>query len=277
MNNSLPFVTDFAIQNYMSAEKGIVFAAEHGFQVWYIDLDIKEDKLDNWDTARINQLHNLIKKYMIKPILHSSFTAPLAVNIQELRQAGIQTVKKEIDLAYQLNAPIIIHGGAVSKINTCKSSKESATRTYLSSLLELQEYANKFNVSLYLENLCNFINDQSYHYVFSEVEEFQYILDQIDLSLYLDIGHANLSNNCPIDIFKQFNKRIVGMCFSNNDGINDLHLDIEDGNIDYKELVKSIIETKWNGLVAFETRNQIARQNITSIVNIYNSLSYKNK
>ncbi len=59
------------------------------------------------------------------------------------------------------------------------------------------------------------------------------------------------------------------MSFSNNNGNKDQHLSILNGQIDYMEMVKLIIQKKWEGLIAFETRNRITKDNITDLIQIY--------
>jgi sugar phosphate isomerase/epimerase len=272
MNNNLPFVSNFAIHNYMKAEEGIIDAAKSNFQVWYIDLGFSDENPRRWNNNRIDQLILLTENYKVKPILHSNFSAPLASSHENSRLEGVIMVKEEINLAHRLNAPLIIHGGAIHSSSMTKEIKASAIETYLYSLIELKAYADNLNVNLYLENLCNDINDNTVHYVFSEVDEFQYILDRIDLPLYLDIGHANLCGENPINIIEKFHHKIIGMCFSNNNGIIDQHLDIEEGIIDYKELIKYVLKVNWRGLIAFETRNKISQQNIIKINKLYRSV-----
>jgi L-ribulose-5-phosphate 3-epimerase len=264
-----PFVTTYAIQNYLSAEDGIIEAHKNNFDHWYIDASLDGEKPSNWDLHRINNMKKLCQHYQVTPVLHGNFKVPLASDVEELQATSIEYVKKEIDLAHEFNAPLIIHGGAIVEPRLIKSTKKKSLARFLLSLDQLLNYAKSKNVDIFIENLSNYKNFSPFHYIFTHPEEVAYVLDKIpEVKIFFDVGHANIGND-PIGFFTQFQKSIIGMSFSNNNGVNDQHLSLEKGKIDYIALVSEIIKANWKGMIAFETRGRNPARSINDLKKIY--------
>ena len=236
----LPFVTAYAIQNYLQAEDGIIDACKNDFSHWYIDASLESERPGSWNSLRIDNMKQLCNQHGITPIIHGNFKIPLAADVDELQIAAIDYVKKEIDLAYEFDAPLIVHGGAIVEPRLINSTKKKSLERFLVSLDKLINYAATKNVDLFLENLSNYKNYTPFHYIFTSPEDVDYVLRKIpDIKLFIDIGHANIGNN-PLDFITNFHKSIIGMSFSNNNGVNDQHLALEKGQIDYVKVVSEI-------------------------------------
>lgn len=266
---SLPFVTGFALQNYSQAEKSIIDASIAGYQYWYIDGSMSSDIPKNWDINRIKNMISLIEQYNVRPIYHGNFKVPLSSDVDEIRLAAIQYTKKEIDLASELSAPLIIHGGAVVEPRLVNKVKKEALNNFLYSLDDLSRYARSKNVIIYLENLSNYQNYRPFHYIFTHEKEFDFILSETDAKFFLDLGHANIGNDSPGAIFQKYHQRIVGMSFSNNNGQHDQHLSLKKGTIDYSEIVAAICSVGWKGMIAFETRDASPGKSMIDLADIY--------
>ncbi len=269
LSTCLPFVTGYALQNYSCAEQGILDASENGYQYWYMDASLPFNLSKTWDTLRIKNIIYNMECYSVKPILHGNYKVPLASDVEELRLAALDYTKKEIDLASVLSGPLIIHGGVIVEPRQMNTIKKEALNNFLCSIEELANYASKKNVSIYLENLSYYKNYRPFSYIFTHDEEFDYLLSRTDLPFFLDVGHANIGNESPKDIFRKYAGRIVGMSLSNNNGQQDQHLSLMDGNIDYKEFVACIEACQWKGIIAFETRNQSPIGSIHELTQIY--------
>lgn len=265
-----PFVLGYALQEYFSAEEGILAAKKANYSHWYIDGSLESDVPNQWNSHRIDALLHQMEQYHITPLFHGNFKAPLASDVQELRQAAIAYTKKEIDLASVLQAPIILHGGAIVEPRLVNKLKREALENYLDTLYILSEYAYKRNVRIYLENLSNYKHYKPFHYIFTHIEEFDYILPRIpELKLFLDIGHANIGEGKPIEIIKKYHQQIIGMSLSNNDGLRDQHLALDQGNIDYQNIITAILQCDWQGIIAFETRGRTPAESIEDLCKLY--------
>ncbi len=273
-HTNAPFIKGFALQPYLKAEDGLVYAAAHGYNYWYIDGSLTTDCIDEWNDARIEALKNKYIEHKIQPIFHGNFKAPLASDVLMLRKAAIEYTKREIDISEKLGCALIIHGGVVVEPRTIASVKKSALNGLIESIKELKEYAAKKNVAIWLENLSNYPNYRPFTYIATSKDEFAYILDQVDIPIIFDIGHANVNSIIPVDeFFLSFHNKIAAISMSNNNGTLDQHLDLDSGSINYHNFVRIMLTTGWTGIIAFETRNVTPRKSIHSLCNIIETLN----
>jgi len=277
-NSSINFVDGFALQSYLQAEEGLIYAANHKYDYWYVDGSIHSDFIDKWNDERIENLLAAIQTHNVKPIFHGNFKVPLSSDVEILRLCAIDYIKKEIDICEKFKCPLIIHGSAVIEPRKIVSVKKLALNNLINSLEILQEYAKLKNVELWLENLSNYPNYKPFHYIGTTIDEFSYILEKIKISLFLDFGHANINAPYPAeDFFTNFHPHIAGISMSNNDGKTDQHLKLEDGNMNYQNIVRTIINSKWHGIVGFETRNANPSKSIQSLQSMTNSVVSEQK
>ena len=268
------FVDGFALQSYLTAEEGLSYAAQHHYDYWYIDGSIHTDFIDQWTDHRIEKLLILCQKHNIKPIYHGNFKVPLASDVESLRLCAVEYVKKEIDICAKLNCPLIMHGSAVIEPRKVLLAKKIALKGLIKSLQTLQQYANDRNVTLWLENLSNYPNYKPFSYIGTTREEFLFILSEVEIRLFFDFGHANVNaKDCVEDFFKTFMPHIAGVSMSNNDGKLDQHLALEDGSIDYRNIVKLMIDNHWHGIVGFETRNALPQESINTFKSLTHAAS----
>lgn len=276
---SLPFVNALAHQKYLIAEKSIIEAVQSHCTHWYLDGSLYEDMVDKWNDIRVQQLKDMIITHNCKPIFHGNFKAPLASDVLNFSEAAISYVKKEIDLCSKINAPLIIHAGAIVEPRAVLRAKKVGLQNYARAVKILSEYASLKNVTLLLENLSNYKNNRPFHYLFTNYEEYEYIFTQIEkcnisnVFLFFDVGHSNVGNQDTTKVFTDFNYYIKGISLSNNDGSKDQHREIMTGSLNYYELVEAILKTRWYGLVAFETRGINTRNALSQLEIIYNELT----
>ncbi len=177
---------------------------------------------------------------------------------------------REIDLASNFAAPVIIHGSVIVEPRLIIKSKQKAIENFLHSVNQITGYAKKKNVEIYIENLSNYVNYRPFHYIFTTADEFRYIFDNVkDAKFFLDIGHANVCGGNIPDLINEFWRNIAAMSLSNNDGVRDQHLRLTCGKIDYHKIVKTIINCGWSGLIAFETRGVTPENSLRDLYNIY--------
>jgi L-ribulose-5-phosphate 3-epimerase len=110
--------------------------------------------------------------------------------------------------------------------------------------------------------------------VLTNYAEFRHILDRVpDAKFILDCGHANVGNVNPFEGFEEFSHRIVAMSLSQNDGDRDDHLPLSKGNIIYSDLLALIEKSKWQGIIAFETRGRDPMKSLEDLRAMYLSYS----
>jgi L-ribulose-5-phosphate 3-epimerase len=269
-----PFVTGFALQSYLSAEEGIHEAAVNQYSYWYIDGSVSTEAPSAWSEKRIANINNMISKLQVRPVYHGNYKVPLASDVPELRMTAIEYTKKEIALAAQLSASIIIHGGVVVEPRLVTKVKQKAIENYLDSIKILTNYAETKKVQIFLENLSNYKKYKPFHYIFTHEEEFDFILRELpSVRLLLDLGHANICEGKPIQLIKKYYPHIAAMSLSNNNGNKDQHLALHKGSIDYKEVVETIISVGWKGIIAFETRGRSPLNSANDLLNLYHHVT----
>jgi sugar phosphate isomerase/epimerase len=90
---------------------------------------------------------------------------------------------------------------------------------------------------------------------FDSPEVFARILQDIPgLKLHLDVGHCNINQerNLTADFFEGFNNMIEHIHFSDNNGLDDDHLPLGCGNIDWEEIINIIKHYKFDKTITLE-------------------------
>jgi len=126
-----------------------------------------------------------------------------------------------------------------------------AWQSNLKAVKQLYRTARNYGVRIGLENLwsSDLLAD------IGEIFAFFRELD-CDVGLTLDVGHANLTGYATL-FFDAFKDRIIHLHVSDNDGVEDQHWEMGEGNIDWKQIAEKTRELKYNGLVIVEGMEQV--------------------
>lgn len=269
--HTLPdYMSGSIIQQYHGAEAGAEHAHKHGYTHWYIDGANKEDRPGQWSQIRIKKMRNLIQELGVTPVYHGNFKAPLGSDVAELRAAALKYLKTEIDLSAELGAPLILHGGGIVEPRGVREALKLALEGYTETVAEAQEYAEARGVELWLENLSNYRKFHPFYYVFTNIEEYRFVLDRVPgIKMLYDVCHETVGGGDPVEVFKELHSHIAAFSFSDTDGMRDSHWPLGVGTIDWNGLTKAIIEKDWYGMVAFETRNVDPVENIRFVTDLY--------
>lgn len=105
---------------------------------------------------------------------------------------------------------------------------------------------NKIDVSFYLENVM----EKDHEFLLKLHDR----IDQSNFKICLDIGHVNKNSKHALsDWIKQLNKRIGYVHLHNNYGVNDDHNGIDNGNIDIKRTLNSLLQYAPEAVWSLET------------------------
>ena len=117
--------------------------------------------------------------------------------------------------------------------------------TKIGMLRKLCVKAEEYDIQLCLENTAE--NVRLMEILFEYVP---------DLWFCLDIGHANLWNNHPVDFIDAFSSRLRHVHIHDNHGgfseDSDLHLAPGEGNIDFSEIFSALSSIQYSELLTFE-------------------------
>jgi sugar phosphate isomerase/epimerase len=268
----LPFATGIASQEYLVAEEGAIRAQEEGCSDWYGDVSLPSDHAHEWSAERRRSLRKLADGLGVRPILHGNFRAPLATEIPEIRAGVVAYVLTELELANDLGAPLIIHGGALVDPRPTESGRWSALQRFLRLVEEVLAAAEKIDVDVWIENLSHYPRFRPFTYVFTRYGDYVAARDFIpDAGFIFDIGHANVSQAPPLRLFHEFRQSIKAISVSDNDGRADSHVGLGRGNAPIADLVGSIKDADWRGVVAFETRGTPVHEGVQALMSYVRS------
>jgi sugar phosphate isomerase/epimerase len=116
-------------------------------------------------------------------------------------------------------------------------------------LKDLAEYGLQNDVIVCLENVSE-----------TAVELAMVIEEVPNLQLTLDIGHAQLltSENASFEIIRRFGRHVRHVHAHDNLGgdalIDDLHLPIGDGSIDFRGIIRDLIRSGYDGTMTLEMK-----------------------
>ena len=191
---------------------------------------------------------DILESYNLKYSIHSPF---MDVNIAALqdksRLNSIKQIKDSIDLANKINAEaVVIHPGLAPFLAN-KYFLDKVYETANNSIKELGEYGRDLGVLATLENMPTFDG-----MLYNNMEDLHNLLTSLDMSMTLDIGHANHSGYSPDQMIFDSIKHIH---IHDNFGDEDAHLALGEGSIELKYIVNSLEEKNYDGIYIIEVND----------------------
>ena len=191
---------------------------------------------------------DILESYNLKYSIHSPF---MDVNIAALqdksRLNSIKQIKDSIDLANKINAEaVVIHPGLAPFLAN-KYFLDKVYETANNSIKELGEYGRDLGVLVTIENMPTFDG-----MLYNNMEDLHNLLTSLDMSMTLDIGHANHSGYSPDQMIFDSIKHIH---IHDNFGDEDAHLALGEGSIELKYIVNSLEEKNYDGIYIIEVND----------------------
>jgi len=258
--------TMWAFKNYPNLNDFFYVSKQLGFQKIELNHQIDSQMLSqvNLDHYRFSSVHEPCPADISsKELVDRDWL--ISANEEDSRILGVKAVMKSIELAHQLNAPVvIIHCGTVPftlnyewKLRTLfkagntrsdeylqiKSQFEQARKNLIGprlqavnqSLKELIEYASRYNVRLGLENRYHYMDIPS----IGEMDELLHLCDASQMGFIYDVGHAQALDRLGFypheEWLKRFSSRMIGCHLHDVVGLID-HYAPGLGEIDFKSI-----------------------------------------
>ena len=120
------------------------------------------------------------------------------------------------------------------------------TLYWYKALQKLVPEAEKFGIKLLIEHFrCNDLSLSILENLFAQFSQ---------IGFHLDVGHANLSvsENMTPELLRKFGNRLAHVHISDNFGVDDLHLPLYCGNIDWNMIVKNLKSSDYNDTITLE-------------------------
>ncbi len=233
--------------------KPFSFLLKHLPKVDVNHIEIPDEGLHTLNQRRVRSLKKITNANNIDLVVHAPWAGiNIAVPSPILRSAILKRLEKSINYAKQLNCHLwIFHPGFKTALSHIYPGKD--WQQNLNSVHTLLKVARREGVNIAIENI-----PEPFPNLMKNVGDFQRFYEELDgdVGMVLDVAHANLNGQIQ-DFMKQFHNKIVHMHVSDNDGVNDKHLGIGYGNIDWVGVVKTVRESKYDNLIILESTDHI--------------------
>jgi sugar phosphate isomerase/epimerase len=216
-------------------------------------IEILDDGTHDLNKTRINQLREAAKSYGLTYSLHAPFAdINIGTPAKPMLEASMKRLKQSLSNANAIDAKMWVFHPA-QRTGIGQFYPDADFKTMCQSIEELYSEAEEYGLNLALENLPN-----KYWFLMSTPAEFMRLYKEINLpiGITLDLGHANLEAQIQ-PFINQLADKIVHIHASNNDGTDDQHNGVMDGNIDYQQFAKSLKKIGYDKTVVVESMRKV--------------------
>lgn len=191
----------------------------------------------------------LLESFNLKYSVHSPF---MDVNIAALqdksRIQSVNQIKNSIDLASKINAEaVVVHPGLASFL----ANKYFIDKVYdfaNESIKEIGDYGKDLGILTTIENMPGFDG-----MLYQNIKDLDNLLVGLDMTMTLDIGHANhVGYSAEGMIFDS----IKHIHIHDNFGDDDAHLALGEGSIKLNDIVNTLESKKYNGIYIIEVNDK---------------------
>ncbi|MBE6502229.1 MAG: sugar phosphate isomerase/epimerase [Methanobrevibacter thaueri] len=219
-------------------ENVLEFIEELGIEYAEIVHQYPHDKID------IESLESFNLKYSV----HAPF---MDVNIAALQEKSrlnsIMQIKESIDFANKINAEaVVVHPGLATFLAN-KYFLDTVYEFANESIREIGDYGRDLGVLTTIENMPTFDG-----MLYKNMNDLNDLLVSLDMSMTLDIGHANHAGYSPDEMIFDSIKHIH---MHDNFGDDDAHLSFGEGSIDLKSIVNKLEEKSYDGIYIIEVND----------------------
>lgn len=273
MNNNLKRKYGLNIFN-QQIEDHFEYASANGLQ--HIEINLSQEKLsiETYGADRIIKLRELSKAHNIT----LSFHIPYYINISEivlpLRKSSIIYLLKCIHVASELKAThVTLHVGKFYWFPVGPWMRKKSLNRFIKSIRKVLKVCEDKNVIIALENVVPIPNGSEFYLLGDSIEDFKFIFSNLKsrhLKFCLDTGHANMGEGV-LEYINNFHDKLSCIHYHDNNGLNDEHLPIGEGNIPWEELAEKFISINYQGPIISECRNIEAHESALIFENYFNN------
>jgi sugar phosphate isomerase/epimerase len=212
-------------------------------------VELTDEGLHALTKTRIKKLKEIANNHDLDFVVHAPWAAVNIATISPvLRRAVLKRLRQSLVLSGQLGCRLwLFHPGFQSGLDSFYPGKD--WQLNLDSVRSLLNLARQENVTMAIENM-----PEPFPALMKSVDDFHRFYQDLndDISMVLDVAHANLNNQIN-DFIQQFPEKIIHMHLSDNQGTSDQHLGIGYGKLDWQSLAKAVKKTQYNKLLMIES------------------------
>ena len=217
-------------------------------------VEILDDGAHELNKSRVSLLREVAKSYDLEYTVHAPFAdINIASPSRTILAAALKRLTKSLYYTHALDAKLcVLHPGAKTGISQFYSGAE--WKQNVQSIQELYAEAEQLGVNIAIENL-----PAKYWFIMNSPEDFHkfYKETSLPIGIVLDIGHAHLENQIQ-PFFNQLADKIVHIHVSDNNGVNDDHLGVGYGTIDYDWFADTLKQIGYNQRIVVESCDHVS-------------------
>ncbi|MDH5450025.1 MAG: sugar phosphate isomerase/epimerase [Candidatus Bathyarchaeota archaeon] len=227
-------------------------------------VELLDEGLHSLNSNRVKTLKKLSLSHGLELSLHAPF---VDMNIASpnpiFRRTILRHLRKSIRYASQLNCQFwVFHPGKRTGVSRFYPGLDWELN--IGAVHELSKTAKQHGVPIAVENL-----PESFPFLMKSVEDFSRFYNdfQEDLGLAFDIGHANMNKQIE-DFVTRFSSKIVHIHAHDNEGIQDSHLGIGNGNIPWTKVADVVKKSKYHGTIMLESVDHV-RESLQTVRKLF--------
>ncbi|MDR0791304.1 MAG: sugar phosphate isomerase/epimerase [Methanomassiliicoccaceae archaeon] len=195
----------------------------------------------------MRRLEAIAPSYNVKFSIHAPISdVNIAALSERMRESAVMEIIASMEHAIQLNANVVtFHPGYQSMVipGLNDRSVEKAKR----SMRTIDRLMKEFSLTACVENM------PSFKFMLGRTAKEMFdLVDGTEMRICFDIGHANTMSQID-EMIDLLGDRIKNIHIHDNNGDNDDHMTIGDGNIDFPPILKKL--SKYNGKYIIESRS----------------------
>jgi len=228
-------------------------------------IEILDDGTHELDKKRVAVLKEAAKSFSLEYSLHAPFAdINIASPSKTMLNASMKRLKQSMVYANNLDVKLwVFHPGTQTGIGQFYPGADWKQNNQ--SIRKLFETAEEYGVNIALENL-----PAKYWFFMNKPEEFIRFYRETDLpvGIALDLGHANLEGQVE-PFFNMLTDKIVHIHASDNNGLDDQHLGIGQGKIDFNWLSQTLKKVGYDKTVIIESTANVP-ESIRKLKQLFN-------
>ncbi|MGD0645019.1 MAG: sugar phosphate isomerase/epimerase family protein [Candidatus Bathyarchaeia archaeon] len=216
-------------------------------------IEILDDGAHELDKKRVSVLKEAAKSFGLEYSLHAPFAdINLASPNKPMLNTSMKRLKQSMAYANTLGAKLwVFHPGTQTGISQFYPGADWKQNSR--SIQELYKAAEEIGVNIAIENLPG-----KYWFLMSKPEEFTrfYKETSLPIGIVMDLGHAHLEAQIE-PFFNLLADKIVHVHASDNNGVEDQHLGIGEGKIDWNWFAQTVKRMGYDKSVIIESTTNV--------------------
>ncbi len=216
-------------------------------------IEVLDDGTHDLNKQRIVTLKEAAKSFKLEYSLHAPFAdINIGSPVKPMLNASLKRLMQSLQNANAIDAKMWVFHPA-QRTGIGQFYPDADFKQMCQSIRQLYAQAEEYGVNIALENLPH-----KYWFLMSAPQEFERMYKETNLpiGITLDLGHANLEAQIQPFINRLADK-IVHVHASNNDGSDDQHNGVDDGNIDYVAFTESLKKIGYDKKVVVESMRKV--------------------